>query len=253
MINLKDKVAIITGARRGMGRMHALILAQAGAKVAVSDISSEDCEKVVSEIEEQGGTAMAFKCDVTNLQEIEKMTEQVVEKWGKIDILVNNAGVFPLKPFVEMTEKDWDFVLDINLKGYFLTAKSVVPHMIKNGSGSIINISSIASGQVGIGYAAATHYVASKGGISGWTEALAVELAPYNIRVNAISPGLIDTPMIDVIKENKEAEKAILGKIPLARAGKPEEISYMVAFLASDLASYMTGSNVVIDGGMLAG
>jgi NAD(P)-dependent dehydrogenase (short-subunit alcohol dehydrogenase family) len=167
--------------------------------------------------------------------------------------LVNNAGVFPLKPFVEMTEKDWDFVLDINLKGYFLTAKAVVPNMIKNGSGSIINISSIASGQVGIGYAAATHYVASKGGISGWTEAMAVELAPYNIRVNAISPGLIDTPMIDVIKENKEAEKAVLDKIPMKRAGKPEEISYMVAFLASDLASYMTGSNVVIDGGMLAG
>jgi NAD(P)-dependent dehydrogenase (short-subunit alcohol dehydrogenase family) len=253
MINLKNKVAIITGARRGMGRTHALILAQAGAKVAISDISLEECEKVVSEIESQGGIGLAFKCDVTNQKEIEEMVAEVIKKWGKIDILVNNAGVFPLKPFAEMTEKDWDFVLDINLKGYFLMAKAVVPNMIKNGGGSIVNISSIASGQVGIGYAAATHYVASKGGISGWTEALAVELAPYNIRVNAISPGLIDTPMIDVIKENKEAEKAILGKIPLARAGKPEEISYMVAFLASDLASYMTGSNVVIDGGMLAG
>lgn len=252
MIDLKNKVAIITGARRGMGRADALVMAKAGAKVVVSDISLEECEKVVAEVEAQGGEALAFKCDVTKKQEIDEMVKQVADKWGKIDILVNNAGVFSIKPFAEMTEEDWDFVLDINLKGYFLMAKAVVPYMIENKGGSIINIASIASGQVGIGVANAVHYVASKGGIAGFTEALAAELAIHNIRVNAVSPGLIDTPMIDVIKEQKEVMDAFLTKIPMARAGKPEEISNVVAFLASDLASYMTGSNIVVDGGMLS-
>ena len=251
-MELKNKVAIITGARRGMGRSHALILARAGAKVVVSDISLEDCQKVVKEIEKGKGQALAVKCDVTKKKEVEEMVRKTVEKFGKVDILVNNAGITQFVPFLEMTEEEWDRTLDINLKGYFLCAQAVTKEMVKQKSGVIINISSVAMGQQGIGLPTIAHYCASKGGIVGMTEALAVELAPFNIRVNAISPGMIETPMIDPLKQDPKTMEAMLARVPMHRVGKPEEVSNLVLFLASNESSYMTGSTVVIDGGWLA-
>jgi len=252
-MDLKGKVAIVTGARRGMGKSHALKLADAGAKVVVSDISQEECQLVVDEIKENRGEAIAVKCDVTKKGEVENMVKKAVDKWGKVDILVNNAGICQFKPFLELTEEEWDRTLNINLKGYFLCAQAAAKEMAKQKSGVIVNIASVAMGQVGIGFLNLAHYCASKGGIVAMTEAMALELAPYNIRVNAISPGVIETPMIDPFKADPKAMEATLAQIPLRRVGKPEEVSNLVLFLASDASSYITGSTVVIDGGWLAG
>jgi len=253
MAELKDKIAIVTGARRGMGRSHALLLAKAGAKVVVSDISLEDCQKVVEEIEKEGGKALAVKCDVSKKEEVDEMLRKTIEKWGKVDILVNNAGIAQFFPFLEMTEEDWDRTLDINLKGYFLCAQSCAKEMAKQKSGVIINIASVAMGQQGVGFPNIVHYCASKGGIVGMTEALAVELAPYNIRVNAIAPGMIETPMIDPIKKDPKMMEAMLARLPMRRVGRSEEVSDPVVFLASGKSSYITGSTIIIDGGWLAG
>ncbi len=253
MFDLKNKIAIVTGARRGMGRTHAIILAKAGAKVVVSDILLEDCEKVVAEIKKEGGEALAIKCDVSKKKEVDEMVEKTIKEFGKVDILVNNAGICQFKPFLEITEEEWDKTIDINLKGYFLCAQAAAKEMVKQKSGVIINIASIAMGQVGVGFTTLAHYCASKGGIVAMTETLALELAPYNIRVNAVAPGLIDTPMVDSVRQDPKAMEGILSRVPLRRAGEPEEVSNAVLFLASDESSYMTGSTMVVDGGWLAG
>jgi len=252
-IDLKGKVAIVTGARRGMGRTHALALAKAGAKVVAADISLEDCEKVVKEIEKAKGEAMAVKCDVSKKEEVDEMVKKTSEKWGRIDILVNNAGICQFKPFLDLTEEEWDRTININLRGYFLCAQAAAREMAKQKSGVIVNIASIAMGQVGVGFPAITHYCASKGGIVAMTEAMALELAPLNIRVNAIAPGAIDTPMAASTSQDPKVLEGTLTQIPLHRMGKPEEVSNLVLFLASDASSYMTGSTVVVDGGWLAG
>ncbi|PIW90392.1 MAG: hypothetical protein COZ92_00820, partial [Candidatus Nealsonbacteria bacterium CG_4_8_14_3_um_filter_40_11] len=236
--DLKEKVAIITGARRGMGKSHALRLAKAGAKVVVSDISEEECQKVVDEIKKNRGEAMAVKCDVTKKGEVENMVKQAIGKWGRIDILVNNAGICQFKPFLEITEEEWDRTININLKGYFLCAQAAAKEMVKQKSGVIVNIASVAMGQQGVGMPNIVHYCASKGGIVGMTEALAVELAPFNIRVNAISPGAIETPMVDPLKTDPKTMEGTLARIPLHRMGKPEEVSNLVLFLVSDDSSY---------------
>jgi NAD(P)-dependent dehydrogenase (short-subunit alcohol dehydrogenase family) len=183
--DLKGKVVIITGARRGMGRSHAIAFAKEGAKVVVSDISLEDYDRVVKEIKKLGGEAIAVNCDVSKKEEVEEMVRKTIEKWGRIDVLVNNAAIAQFKPFLEMTEEDWNRTMDINLKGYFLCAQAVAKEMVKQKSGVIINIASIAIGQIGIGFPNLVHYVASKGGVVGMTEALALELSPFNIRVNS--------------------------------------------------------------------
>jgi len=253
-MDLSNKIAIITGARQGMGRTHALVLAKAGAKVVVSDISLEDCEKVVEEIKNMGAEAMAVKCDVSKKTDIDKMVKETVKRWGRVDILVNNAGICQFKPFLDLTEEDWDRTININLKGYFLCSQAAAKEMVKQKSGgAIVNIASVAMGQVGMGFATLAHYCASKGGIVAMTETLALELAPYNIRVNAIAPGMIDTPMVASMKQDPKTMEATLAQIPLRRPGKPEEVSNLVLFLVSDESSYMTGSTVVIDGGWLAG
>ena len=252
MFDLKNKVAIITGARRGMGKSHAIKFAKAGAKVVVSDISQEECQSVVDEIKKNGGEGLAAKCDVTKKDEVEAMVKKTIEKWGKVDILVNNAGICQFKPFLELTEEEWDRTIDINLKGYFFCAQAVAKEMVKQKAGAIVNIASIAMGQVGVGFPSITHYCASKGGIVAMTEALALELAPYNIRVNAVAPGAIDTPMADSTKQDPKVLEGTLTRIPMRRMGKAEEVSNLVLFLASDASSYMTGSTVVIDGGWLS-
>lgn len=235
-----------------MGRAHALALAKAGAKVIVADISQEECEKVVQEIKKNKGEAIAVKCDVTKKEEIDQMIQTAVKAWGKLDILVNNAGIAEFVPFMEMTEVEWDKTININLKGYFLCAQAAAKEMAKQKSGAIVNIASVAMGQIGVGFPNLTHYCASKGGIVGMSEAMAIELATYNIRVNVVSPGVIDTPMIDPVRQDKVSMEGILGRVPLHRVGKPEEVANAVVFLASDDSSYMTGSVVVVDGGWLA-
>ena len=209
MLNLTDKVALVTGARRGMGRTHALALAGQGAKVAVTDINEAECEAVVKEIKANGGEALAFKLDVSNKDEVDKVVSAVVKKFGRLDILVNNAGIYFPKPALELTEEDWDKVLGINLKGQFLCAQAAVKEMARNNWGRIINIASIASGQVGVGIAGGAHYTASKGGIIGMTETLAIEWASLGININVIAPGAIDTPMVQVAQIPKEAMDAL--------------------------------------------
>ena len=250
--DLSGKVAVITGARRGMGRTHALTLARAGAKVVLADISQEECEAVVQEIKKERGEAIAIKCDISSKTEVDNLIQKTVEKFGKIDILVNNAGICQFNPFLEMKEEDFKKVIDVNLKGYFLCAQATAKEMAKQKKGAIVNIASIAMGQAGAGFAGLTHYCASKGGIVAMAEAMSLELAPLGIRVNTIAPGAIDTPMVAEVKQDMKTLEASLAKIPLGRMGKPEEISNAVLFLASDESSYMTGSVVVVDGGWTA-
>lgn len=252
MFQLTDKIAMVTGARRGMGRVHALKLAEQGAKIAVTDVDVQDCEEVVKEIEAQGGEARAFQLDVAQKDEVDTVVKEIVGHYGRLDILVNNAGIYFSKLALELTEGDWDKMMNINLKGQFLCAQRVAREMIKNTWGRIINIASIASGQTGIGVAGGAHYTASKGGVIGMSETLAIEWAPFNITVNVIAPGAIDTPMVSAAQIPKEAMDAMLAQVPLKRIGRPEEVSAAVVFLASEEASYITGSTFYIDGGWLA-
>jgi NAD(P)-dependent dehydrogenase (short-subunit alcohol dehydrogenase family) len=255
-LDLKGKVAIVTGAGRGMGRTHALTLAQAGAKVVVSDISLENCQKVVEEIKKEHGEAIAVKCDISLKADIDNVVKVTLEKFAKIDILVNNAGIFPFQPFLEMKEQDFEKVINVNLKGYFLMSQACAKEIAKNPlnangqRGSIVNISSIAAL---VGFAGLAHYCASKGGIMAMTRALALELAPLGIRVNDINPGAVDTPGASNTSMTEEQRKAMLAPIPLKRQGKDQEISNAVLFLASDESSYMTGSVMVVDGGWVIG
>ena len=252
MQNLKNKIALITGAKQGMGKSHAIALAKQGVKVVVTDINQSECQKVVDEIKNLGGEATAFKLDVSNKSEVDSVISEIVKKFGKIDILINNAGICQFKPFLELSEQDWNRTIDINLKGEFLCAQAAARIMKEQKRGVIINIASVAMGQQGVGISNIVHYCASKGGIAAMTEAMAVELAPYNIRVNAIAPGMIETPMIGAVKSDPKTMEAMLQRIPLKRVGKSEEVSELVVFLASDSSSYITGSVVVSDGGWLS-
>ncbi len=251
LFDMEGKVAVVTGGRQGMGRTHCIALADAGAKVVVSDISKEDCQKVVEEIKDKGGEAVAVECDISDKSAVEKMIEKAKETFGRVDVLVNNAGIVEFRDFLEMKEEEWDKVININLRGYFLCTQAAARVMKEQGGGVIVNIGSVAMGQMGIGFPNTAPYVASKGGVAGMTAALAIDLSPYNIRINTIAPGMIETPMIDPVKQDEEGIKAMIGRLPLKRLGKPEEISSAVLFLASDASSYMTGAVVNIDGGWL--
>ncbi|MHB1118084.1 MAG: SDR family NAD(P)-dependent oxidoreductase [Minisyncoccota bacterium] len=252
MFNLQGKVALVTGARRGMGRTHALALAAQGARVVITDIDVNECELVADEVRAAGGETACYKLDVSNKEEVEHVFDEVVKQFGRLDILVNNAGVYAPKPFLEMSEEDWNKTIDINLKGEFFCAQRAAKEMVKNKWGRIINIASVASGQTGIGIAGGSHYTASKGGIIGMTETLAIELAPFGINVNAVAPGAIDTPMVGAANLPKDVMDAMLAGVPLKRMGKPEEVSAAVVFLSSDESSYITGSTIYVDGGWLA-
>ncbi len=249
-MKLDNKTAIVTGARRGIGRAIALALAKEGANVVVSDISQEDCQRVVTEIKGLGRRGLALKCNVTSGAEVEDMVRRTVAEFGKVDILVNNAGIITFKPFLELTDEDWDNTLNVNLKGQFLCAQAVAKDMVKNKWGHIINIASISSGGSGIAFPLIAHYTASKGGVMALTEALALELTPQGINVNAVCPGAIDTDMAKGVKESGQIERVLL-RIPKGRLGQPEDIANLVVFLASDDSDYISGAAIVIDGGWL--
>lgn len=252
MFDLTNKVALVTGARRGMGKAHALALAKQGAKVILTDINAGECQLVADEIKAGKGEAVCFKLDVSNKKDIDIIFDEIIKKFGRLDILVNNAGIYFSKPALEITEEDWDKMISINLKGQFLCAQRAAKEMSKNKWGRIINIASVASGQIGVGIAGGAHYTASKGGIIGMSETLAIEWAPFGITVNVVAPGAIDTPMVQAAQMPKEAMDAMLERVPLKRIGRPEEVSAAVVFLASDEASYITGATFYVDGGWLA-
>jgi NAD(P)-dependent dehydrogenase (short-subunit alcohol dehydrogenase family) len=249
-MRLSGKTAIVTGSRRGIGRAIALAMAREGANVVVSDISREDCQKVVGEIEKLGRKGLALKCDVSSSKDVEDMVKRTVAEFGKVDILINNAGIMDFKPFLELTEEEWDKTLNVNLKGQFLCARAAGRVMIKSKWGRIINIASISSGGCGIAFPLIAHYTASKGGVMALTEALAMELTPQGINVNAICPGAIDTDISKGVKESGQLAQ-VLARIPKGKLGQPEEIANLAVFLASEEADYISGAAIVIDGGWL--
>ncbi len=248
-MRLGDKVAIVTGSSKGIGRAIALEFGKEGAKVVTNDRKLKGSEKTADEIVANGGVAIAVRADVSKKKDVDRMIKQVVKRFGRIDVLVNNAGIVRFDPITKVSEKEWDKVLDVNLKGTFLCSQAVAKTMLKQKSGVIINIASIAGM---VGFPQLAPYCASKGGIIELTRELAIELAPNKIRVNCIGPGAIDTDMTKSIKEDKKSMKSYLAKIPLARLGKPEEIAKAALFLASDDSSYMTGQAIFVDGGWLA-
>ena len=239
----KNKTAVITGAGRGIGRGIALAFAKEKYNVVVSDLNMEDCEKVAEEIKGLGADSLAIKCDVSKEPEVKDLMAKTAQKFKKIDVLINNAGIFPSVSFLEMKETDWDKVLNVNLKGIFLCSRAVLDFMFAGGR--IINISSIASF---VGFEGLVHYCASKGGINSMIRALALELAPKKITVNAIAPGAIETP--GAMKSmTEEVKKQTIAIIPLARFGLPEDIANAVLFLASEKSDYITGQTIIVDGG----
>lgn len=242
IFDLAGKVAIVTGGSRGLGKAMVLGLAQAGADVAVVSRTLSDLEKVADEIRDLGRDSLAVAADVTKLADVKSMVEKVLDKFGKVDILINNAGTTVSKPALDHKEDDWDKVLDVNLKGYFLCAQAVGKEMVKCKKGSIINNSSMA-GVIAIKNIVA--YDASKAGVNQLTKALALEWAEYGVRVNAICPGFMENVMA---RTNEALEKRIAERTPLGRRGKINELIGPVVFLASNASSYITGAIIMVDG-----
>jgi 3-oxoacyl-[acyl-carrier protein] reductase len=249
-VRLKDKVSLITGAGSGIGRATALLFAEEGAKVVAIDRNREALEKTQSLIEQKRGNCQSLVFDLTQESQVAEVIDTAIATYGRIDILHNNAGVSIVKPITETTEADWDFLFNINLKAVFFGCKHVIPHMVKQGGGVIINTASELSI---VGQPLFSAYCATKGGVLAFTRALAVEWVAKGIRVNAVCPGPIATPMLQAefdIAPNPNAEKqAAIESIPAGRLGKPEEIAKVVLFLASDDAQFVHGAAIVADGG----
>ncbi len=249
-MKLKGQVAIVTGAAQGIGQAIALTLAKEGAAVIVNDVNLESANKVADDIKTQGGKGHPIKADVTKADEVKKLVSETLDSFKKIDILVNNAGWSNIIPAIELTESQWDTIVDINLKSQFLCSQAVARHMIKQKRGKIVNIAAL-SGRVAMPGLVA--YGASKAGILQLTRVLAIEWAEYNINVNAVSPGLTMTPLAEsVMKQKPDIYKSYLERIPLKRTAKPEDIANAVLFLASSDADDITGQEITIDGGTSA-
>ncbi len=246
-MNLTGKVALVTGASRGIGQAAAIDLAKAGADVVVNFIGNEAvAQETVEKIEALGRKAIKIKADVGNAEDVQAMIDESVAAFGHIDILVNNAGITRDGLLIRMKDSDWDDVLNINLKGVYLVTKAVAKLMVKQRAGRIINMTSVSGVTGNVGQA---NYAAAKAGVIGFTKTCAKELAARGITVNAIAPGFIETAMTDVLPE--KIKEGIAGTIPFGRMGQPEEIANVVTFLASDFASYITGQVLNVDGGMV--
>ena len=242
---LKDKVAVVTGSARGIGRAIALELAHRGADVVISDVDESQAQSTASEISKLGRRSEAIVCDVSKRDQMDSLVQESVQKMGSLDIFVNNAGITADTLALRMTEEQWTKVLDINLKGTFFGCQSAAKVMVKARRGKIVNIASV----VGLtGNAGQANYSASKAGVIALTRTLAQELAPRNINVNAVAPGFIETEMTTRLPE--KARAWFLGKIPLARPGSPEDVARLVAFLCSPDSDYLTGQCIAVDGGM---
>ena len=247
-IDLSGSVALVTGASRGIGAVIARRLAEAGAKVGVNYLSSpESAAEVVSSIISAGGEALLVEGDVAQEEPAKSTVQQVVGHWGRIDILVNNAGINRDRLLLRMNTDDWDQVIQVDLRGAFLCTRFVMPHLIKQRSGRVVNISSV----VGIsGNPGQANYAAAKAGLIGFTKSVAREVASRNVTVNALAPGYITTGMVEKLSE--DAREKILSRIPMGRFGVAEDVSEAVVFLCSKGASYITGEVLTIDGGLIA-
>ncbi len=247
---LENKISLITGAGQGIGKAIAMAFAREGSDVVLCDLNLEMAKEVASQIESLGQRSLAVKVDVSNARQVERMKEQVLKVFNHVDILVNNAGISKIVPFVDTTEELWDKILDVNLKGAFLVCRAFVPQMIERKTGKIINMSS-KSGKIANAWFAA--YCASKFGVIGLTQSLALDLAPYGINVNAICPGIVWTPHWDDLMKDYAKKRGLkvhqvkdylTGKIPLGRAQTPEDVARMAVFLASHDSDYMTGQAI---------
>ncbi len=246
---LSGKRALVTGASGAIGRSLSIALAQAGADVALLGRNKEKLAQVGAEIQALGRDAYSVTADLTEATQVEQAVAEVARRGGKIDILVNSAGAQARKPALDFTEEDWDRVLNVNLKSVFFTCQAVARVMSKHGGGAIVNVGSLVS-VIGLPHLSA--YCASKGGVGQLTKSLAVEWAPLGIRVNAMAPGRIRTPMTEDLFQNEAIRESFVRLIPLGRAGTPEELGGAVVFLASDASRYMTGQIIYVDGGWLA-
>lgn len=254
-MRLKDKIAIITGAGRGMGRSDALLFAKEGAKVVVNDINFENATAVVKEITDAGGEAFVYKADLTKPEEVEKLVEESIKHYGKIDILVSNAGWDELRPFLNTDINFWNKILDLNLKGHMYIIKEVLPHMVKQNYGKIVTIGSDAGR---LGNPMEAPYSAAKGGVIAFTKTIAREFGRYNITANCICPGITETPlaqeMISAIPEKEKALKmmeTVKMMTPLRRLGKPEDVAYAALYFASDESNFVTGQTLSVSGGLV--
>jgi len=246
---LENKVALISGGARGMGAVEAKMFVQEGAKVVIGDVLDEDGKQTEAEINEAGGECVFVHLDVTDETAWQDAVAAAVDRFGKLDILVNNAGIARINNVEDTTSDEWDLVMDINAKGVFLGTKAAIPEIRKAGGGSIVNISSIA----GLTGGRTSSYAASKGAVRLLTKSTAIQYAGESIRCNSVHPGVIETPMTTPVMLNtQEGRDLNASRHPLGRVGQPEDIAYGVLFLASDESSFMTGSELVIDGGLTA-
>jgi NAD(P)-dependent dehydrogenase (short-subunit alcohol dehydrogenase family) len=250
IFSLEGKVAVVTGASRGFGETIAIGLAGAGADVVLAARTESALREVAASIESLGRKALVVPTDMLDKAAIDNLADKAIEAFGKVDILVNNAGLGDNMPFLKIPEDEWDKILDVNLKGYFLTTQAIGKHMFKAKAGRIINISS-AMGEYPLPYMA--HYSASKGGINAMTKGLAQEWANRGITVNAIAPSYFETGMTESSRENEQANALLMSKTPLSRYGKVEELVGLVVYLACDNSSFMTGAVIPLDGGWSAG
>lgn len=248
-MRLENKVALISGGARGMGAVEAKMFVQEGAKVVIGDVLDEDGKQTEAEINEAGGECVFVHLDVTDETAWQDAVAAAVDRFGKLDILVNNAGIARINNVEDTTSDEWDLVMDINAKGVFLGTKAAIPEIRKAGGGSIVNISSIA----GLTGGRTSSYAASKGAVRLLTKSSAIQYAGEGIRCNSVHPGVIETPMTTPMMLNTQKGRNLnVSRHPLGRVGQPEDIAYGVLFLASDESSFMTGSELVIDGGLTA-
>ncbi len=256
-MRVPGKVALVAGAgtmgppggKVGNGRATAILLAKEGARVVAADISLKSAEATVAMVREKGGEAIAIQGDVTKETDAKRMVQTTLDHYGKLDILDNNVGIYLERDIIDMTEEEWDHIMAVNVKGIFLVSKHAIKAMMKSGGGTIVNIATIWALQPRPGSAA---YNTSKAAVIGLTKCMAVEYAPYNIRVNCVIPAVIDTPIFDSVA-TAEGKKKRIERIPLGRIGLPEEVAKAVLFFASDESSYTTGETILVDGGMFAG